>query len=95
MVTRADRVIIRPDKTDARSKIAQAPSEHRPIDFPQIAVNRMHAGNGRAFSPDYSHPFMQLEFWSVGGESGRASTGEVRTAPYPCREMPLVVLPLC
>ena len=49
MVTRADRVIIRPDKTDARSKIAQAPSEHRPIDFPQIAVNRMHAGNGRAF----------------------------------------------
>jgi hypothetical protein len=43
-------------------------------------------------SPDYSHPFMQLEFWSVGWRAERSSIGEVGTVPYPCREMFLVFL---
>jgi hypothetical protein len=30
---------------------------------------------------------------NLSGESGRASTVEVRTVPYPHREGPLVVLP--
>ena len=45
-------------------------------------------------SPDYSHPFMQLEIWVLSGESGRASAGEGRTTPYPYRERPVVVLPI-
>jgi hypothetical protein len=35
---------------------------------------------------------MQLEFWSVGCRAERSSIGEVRTVPYPCREMFLVFL---